>query len=506
MRLVVLAVLAALAFAAPAQAALAPPPTVLDFEALDPEAEAVDGAFYPGVTMTTSLDCTSGAASFAAPEPLACAGIGSGHASEQGLTVFFADLDVAFSRPQTSVAFWLSMDTSSESSLEVTARSGDVVVDEETFFGTGAFGRAVVLTGADIRSVTISCGCVFRVDDIAYSDVEQPDTEILSFDGSRFVFVGNQPDTGFVCTLDGASSPCRAPFVAGGLPVGDHTFTVAMRDPYGRVDATPATYDWTVAAPPLPQPAPVAPDGDGDGVPDARDNCVSAANAGQADGDSDGVGDACEVGQPGTLDPVAGERVNLDVVSGEVYVKLPSSSRSFKQAGDGFVPLKGQASVPVGSTVDTRKGTVAMASELNGRGAERSAKLSAGIFQIRQQRAKRGTSASVSTDLVLQSAPGAEAACARSSRSGPIKGRSRNTVRSLTATTEKGFFRVIGGAAITTAPDATWATRDRCDGTRTDVGKGRVAVYDRETKRTVRVPAGRSYLVKAQLFAARSAR
>jgi hypothetical protein len=146
-----------------------------------------------------------------------------------------------------------------------------------------------------------------------------------------------------------------------------------------------------------------------------------------------------------------------------------------------------------------------MASELNGRGAERSARLSAGIFQIRQQRAKRGSAASVSTDLVLQSAPGAEAACARSSRSGPIKGRSRNTVRSLTATTTKGLFRVVGGAAITTAPDATWVTRDRCDGTRTEVGRGRVAVYDRETKQTVRVPSGRSYLVKAKLFAARRA-
>ena len=90
-------------------------------------------------------------------------------------------------------------------------------------------------------------------------------------------------------------------------------------------------------------------------------------------------------------------------------------------------------------------------------------------------------------------------------RSGPIKGRSRNTVRSLTAATTKGLYRVIGGAAITTAPDATWVTRDRCDGTRTEVGRGRVSVYDREEKTTVRVPAGRSYLVKAKLFAARQA-
>jgi PKD repeat protein len=40
--------------------------------------------------------------------------------------------------------------------------------------------------------------------------------------------------------------------------------------------------------------APPPPDSDGDGVPDASDNCPNAANPGQEDTDGDGVGDVCE--------------------------------------------------------------------------------------------------------------------------------------------------------------------------------------------------------------------
>ncbi len=46
--------------------------------------------------------------------------------------------------------------------------------------------------------------------------------------------------------------------------------------------------------PPPPAPPPPPPDGDKDGVPDFRDNCVALANPDQQDIDRDGIGTACE--------------------------------------------------------------------------------------------------------------------------------------------------------------------------------------------------------------------
>jgi hypothetical protein len=239
-------------------------------------------------------------------------------------------------------------------------------------------------------------------------------------------------------------------------------------------------------------PPPANPDAVPTAEPPSRatvDNCPGVANADQADVDDDGIGDACEVLPPGNRPPVAGSSMTVRKLSGTVSVTLPKRTP---------VPLDGVASIPVGSIVDTRGGQVVLVSALRGTPSTRQSRatLTAGIVRISQDRpSKRHAGASIPTELTLLSPSGAERRCR------PAK--AKGAVRTLSATTT-GLHRVIGGASIAAATDATWTTTDRCDGTLTRVSRGRVRVSARRGAATSRtVTARRSHLAKARPFAGR---
>jgi len=359
---------------------------------------------------------------------------------------------------------------------------------------TGAWTPVVLTAPKPAATLLITTdGQALDVDDISFSpSTDNPET--LLDGGPPFGFATTQPfGASFFCALDGApSAACASPFSPAAAP-GAHTLKVVAVDVYGRGDPTPPSLAFTVPAPPPPS------DADGDGVPDAADNCPAAPNPSQADADHDGVGDACDELPPGNVPPVAGKTAVVRELSGEVFVKLPG--RHLKQDG-GFVPLKGVASIPIGSTVDARRGELEVTSAANGyaasntRAKRQTARIKAGIFALKQKRLKRGAAkaASISTDIGLLSPPGAETQC----RSPRAKG----IVRSLTMTA-KGFYRALGGASTATARNATFATTDRCDGTVTEVGHGRITLKVKGRRQPVTVRAGQAYLAKAKLFAAR---
>jgi hypothetical protein len=355
-----------------------------------------------------------------------------------------------------------------------------------------------------------------QVDDIGFSPTAQPDVDItdgpagtVGSGDATFSFAGNQDRMTFFCKLDGqASEPCSSPKSYSGLSSGDHTFTVFGRDRWGTADVTPAGRTWRVEPPAPPS------DRDLDGVVDGADNCPDIANAGQSDSDKDRVGDACELLPSGNTPVEAGKVVTVKLLSGDVFVKLPPGATKSAFTTDlrvpfqssGFLPLKGVAAVPMGSTLDTRKGEVALTAAINGQPARsrrqkrREARFRAGIFQIKQARKKRKQKASktIPPTAALASPAGAERPCRAS---GPPKG---IAVRSLSMTA-KGVFRAVGGAATATPAKgtSTFITTDRCDGTVTEVGRGSVAVIAKKGGKRKVVKAGRAYIVRARLFQAK---
>ena len=501
-------VLAALAPAA--AGAAVPGPTFIDFESLAGR-DPVDpsGARFSGISPGCGTDVQpsgghdGGRYLLAACEPPLMVDLPSG----QSMVSAFVRVDPGDSTdfgPGVSVTGYDETGQLPVASTSVDDATGWTALVLRTNDGAATIRRVVYSFDR-----TIGLG----LDEFAFSPTAQPDVDItdgpagtVGTGDATFSFAGNQGGMTFTCTLDQqAPEACDGTKSYSGLGAGDHTFTVTGTDRWGNVDPTPAGRTWTVA--------PVS-DRDFDGIADGADNCPDNANAGQGDSDRDGVGDACELLPSGNTPVEAGKAATVKLLSGDVFVKLPpgASKTAFTAGlrvpfqGSGFLPLKGVAAVPMGSTLDTRKGEVALTAAINGQPARsrkqlrREARFRAGIFQIRQARKKKKAKASkkIPPTATLVSAAGAERPC---QPRGPGKG---IAVRSLSMTA-KGVFRAVGGAATTTPAKgtATFITTDRCDGTVTEVGRGSVAVIAKKGGKRKVVRAGRAYIVRARLFQAK---
>ena len=178
--------------------------------------------------------------------------------------------------------------------------------------------------------------------------------------------------------------------------------------------------------------------------------------------------------------PILGRAVNVAVVSGQVLVKLP---------GQRFVPVSSARQIPVGSFLDTTRGTVRLTSAANSRGAVQSGDFSGGVFQVAQSRSGGGL-----TDLNLSG--GSFGGCAVGAGRRAVATRSSRVVRRLRGNA-RGRFRTRGRYSAATVRGTNWSVEDRCDGTLTRVVHGVVAVRDFRKRRNVTVRAGKSYLARA---------
>jgi hypothetical protein len=189
------------------------------------------------------------------------------------------------------------------------------------------------------------------------------------------------------------------------------------------------------------------------------------------------------------LPPADGPELGASFVAvaeqGSVRVRLPG--------GDRFVDLPRTASLPVGTIVDARDGTIALRTALPNGGEQRGSFWGAS-FKVGQS-AKGGGR----TDLYLRG--GGFAGCRRQGRGtralafAAAKGE-RKPVRRLWGKDRGGRFRTHGRDSVTTVRGTVWSVTDRCDGTVTKVTEGAVDVRVRRTGRVVRVVAGERFLAR----------
>jgi WD40-like Beta Propeller Repeat len=349
-------------------------------------------------------------------------------------------------------------------------------------------------------------------------DTTPPETIIDSSTATgssvTFEFSSNEPNSVFQCQLDGGGfSSCTSPVTYTGLAPGNHTFEVKAVDAAVNSDLTPAARAFTVATSGAGGGESggdttitillTGSDRDLDTIDDARDNCPAVPNTAQADIDGDRIGDACDESN-GDLPPIAGETAVARVVSGRVFIHYPRGKRPtpfvrasrkarsarVKGALPGFVPLRGAATIPMGSVLDTQEGRVSLTSAADLRRRTQRAEFYSGIFALTQRRAKRPI-----TDIRVRAA-GYRTSCGTGGGEARAAQRSRKRLGRLWGK-GKGRFRTRGRFSAATVRGTTWLTEERCDGTRTSVETGTVAVYDRGRRTTVLVRAHDSYLARA---------
>jgi hypothetical protein len=221
--------------------------------------------------------------------------------------------------------------------------------------------------------------------------------------------------------------------------------------------------------------------------------------------------------------PVLGKTVNVEPVSGEVFVKLPPGYASAADArladppraaapleaalanpagsletateslhkGVGFIPLREARQIPVGSTLDTTAGVARIATATATLGQQQSGDFGAGIFKLLQQRRQKGLT---ELDMIDNHSP---QSCTTLGKARIAAKRLSSKVLGRLNASGHGHFTVRGRFSAATVRGTIWSVGDRCEGTLTHVTRGVVLVRDFRRRKTITLFTGQSYLAKA---------
>ena len=212
--------------------------------------------------------------------------------------------------------------------------------------------------------------------------------------------------------------------------------------------------------------------------------------------------------------PTLGQTVNLIQTTGIVLVKLPAGKSSYSRAaltplpskGLGFIPITQARQVPIGSEIDSLRGTLDLVASNGQPHHTQMAHLAGGIYTVTQiakgrdkglttftlkENAFEGAPTYSSCTSKKKSAYGAALPFAKQPKLSSL------VLQTLRATDNHGKFSTRGRYSAATVRGTDWGVKDRCDGTLTLVHRGTVDVLDFASRRTIAVHAGHSFLAAA---------
>lgn len=177
--------------------------------------------------------------------------------------------------------------------------------------------------------------------------------------------------------------------------------------------------------------------------------------------------------------PVAGVNVIGSTKSGTVKVKKPGSKT--------YVTLAPGTPIPVGSSIDTRKGKITITAAQGG-GTTASAWFYDGLFKLTQTKGSKPLTTLTLTETLSCPTRGSASAAAKKKDKKPPS-------RKLWGD-GKGSFQTKGEFSAATVRGTKWLVQDTCDATLTRVARGVVSVRDFVKEKTVTVRAGKSYTAR----------
>ncbi len=203
--------------------------------------------------------------------------------------------------------------------------------------------------------------------------------------------------------------------------------------------------------------------------------------------------------------PVLGKTVNIEPVSGKVFISLPTTGHMSLAAplqtaseslskGLKFIPLTEARQVPVGSTLETTAGVARITTATSTVGKTQSGEFGAGIFKLLQNRKQKGL-----TELNIVDNRSSKQVCATVGKKAAVAAKlSSKTLGRLTGSAH-GKFTTKGQYSAATVRGTSWGVTNQCDGTLTKVSRGEVSVRDFHRRKTITLFSGQSYLAKAPL-------